>query len=111
MWRLRRVHGAARGRGDAGASGLGSGGGAGPGRELAHRAGRARPLGRIADGQTVLIHAAAGGTGQVAVKMAKHYGATVVATASLGKHETCGRWAPTTSSIPAAPISPPRCCG
>jgi NADPH2:quinone reductase len=47
-----------------------------------------RPLGRIAAGQTVLIHAAAGGTGQVAVKMAKHYGATVIATASLGKHET-----------------------
>ena len=47
-----------------------------------------RPLGRIAAGQTVLIHAAAGGTGQAAVKMAKHYGATVIATASPGKHET-----------------------
>jgi len=47
-----------------------------------------KPLGRIAAGQTVLIHAAAGGTGQVAVKMAKHYGATVIATAALGKHET-----------------------
>ena len=47
-----------------------------------------RPLGRIAAGQTVLIHAAAGGTGQVAVKMAKHYDATVIATASPGKHET-----------------------
>jgi NADPH:quinone reductase len=46
-----------------------------------------RPLGRIAAGQTVLIHAAAGGTGQAAVKMAKHYGATVIATASPGKHE------------------------
>ena len=46
-----------------------------------------RPLGRIAAGQTVLIHAAAGGTGQAAVKMAKHYGATVMATASPGKHE------------------------
>src|SRR5947207_12468861 len=42
-----------------------------------------RPLGRIAAGQTVLIHAAAGGTGQVAVTMAKHYGATVIATASV----------------------------
>jgi len=39
-----------------------------------------RPLGRIAAGQTVLI--------QAAVKMAKHYGATVIATASAGKHET-----------------------
>jgi NADPH2:quinone reductase len=47
-----------------------------------------RPLGRIAAEETVLIHAAAGGTGQAAVKMAKHYGATVIATASPGKHET-----------------------
>jgi NADPH2:quinone reductase len=47
-----------------------------------------RPLGRIAAGETVVIHAAAGGTGQAAVKMAKHYGATVIATASPGKHET-----------------------
>ena len=47
-----------------------------------------RPLGGLAAGQTVLIHAAAGGTGQAAVKMARHYGATVIATASLGKHET-----------------------
>lgn len=47
-----------------------------------------KPLGRIAVGQTVLIHAAAGATGQAAVKMAKHYGATVIATASPGKHET-----------------------
>ncbi|MDQ2805018.1 MAG: zinc-binding dehydrogenase [Pseudomonadota bacterium] len=46
-----------------------------------------RPLGCIAAGQTVLIHAAAGGTGQAAVKMAKHYGATVIAAASPGKHE------------------------
>jgi len=46
-----------------------------------------RPLGGITAGQTVLIHAAAGGTGQAAVKMAKHYGATVIATASSGKHE------------------------
>ncbi len=47
-----------------------------------------RPLGRIAAGETVLIHAAAGGTGQAAVKMAKYYGATVIATASPAKHET-----------------------
>ena len=46
-----------------------------------------KPLGRIEPGQTVLIHAAAGGTGQVAVRMAKHYGATVIAAASPGKHE------------------------
>ena len=47
-----------------------------------------RPLGGVAPGQTVLIHAAAGGTGQAAVKLAKHYGATVIATASPAKHET-----------------------
>jgi len=47
-----------------------------------------RPLGQIAAGQTALIHAAAGGTGQAAVKMAKHYGATVIAAASPAKHET-----------------------
>ncbi|MEV6334106.1 zinc-binding dehydrogenase [Nocardia vinacea] len=47
-----------------------------------------RPLGGIAAGQSVLIHAAAGATGQAAVRMAKHYGARVIATASPGKHET-----------------------
>jgi NADPH2:quinone reductase len=36
----------------------------------------------------VLIHAAAGATGQAAVKIAKHYGATVIATAAPGKHHT-----------------------
>lgn len=46
-----------------------------------------KPLGHIEAGQTVLIHAAAGGTGQVAVRLAKHYGATVIAAASPGKHE------------------------
>jgi NADPH2:quinone reductase len=47
-----------------------------------------KPLGRIATGETVLIHAAAGATGQAAVTVAKHYGATVIATASPGKHNT-----------------------
>ncbi|MGC4746714.1 zinc-binding dehydrogenase [Micromonospora sp. DT201] len=47
-----------------------------------------RPLGGLTAGQTVLIHAAAGGTGQAAVKIAKHYGATVIASASPGKHQT-----------------------
>jgi NADPH2:quinone reductase len=46
-----------------------------------------KPLGEVTAGQTVLIHAAAGATGQAAVTMAKHYGATVIATASPGKHE------------------------
>jgi NADPH2:quinone reductase len=47
-----------------------------------------KPLGGVTAGQTVLVHAAAGATGQAAVTIAKHYGATVIATASPGKHET-----------------------
>lgn len=70
-----------------------------------------RPLGRLAAEETILIHASAGGTGQAAVRMAKHYGATVIATASPSKHESVWRSAPTTSSTPAAPISPTRYCG
>jgi NADPH2:quinone reductase len=47
-----------------------------------------KPLGGVTAGQTVLIHAAAGATGQAAVTLAKHYGATVIASASPGKHDT-----------------------
>lgn len=47
-----------------------------------------RLLGGVTAGQVVLIHAAAGATGQAAVTLAKHYGAMVIATASPGKHET-----------------------
>ena len=46
-----------------------------------------KPLGQLAAGQAVLIHAAAGATGQAAVKIAKHYGAVVIGTASPEKHE------------------------
>ncbi|WP_278258443.1 zinc-binding dehydrogenase [Nocardioides convexus] len=46
-----------------------------------------RTLGRVRAGETVLVHAAAGGVGQAAVRLARHYGARVVATASPGKHE------------------------
>lgn len=46
------------------------------------------PLGGVVAGQTVLIHAAAGATGQIAVTIAKHLGATVIAAAATGKHET-----------------------
>ncbi len=45
-----------------------------------------KPLGRLAAGETVLVPAAAGGVGQAAVTMAKHFGATVIGTASPGKH-------------------------
>jgi NADPH:quinone reductase len=47
-----------------------------------------KPLGAVTAGQTVLIHGAAGATGQTAVTVAKHYGARVIATASPRKHET-----------------------
>jgi NADPH2:quinone reductase len=47
-----------------------------------------KPLGGVVAGQTVLIHAAAGATGQIAVAIAKHLGATVIAAASPSKHET-----------------------
>ncbi|MEV4346436.1 zinc-binding dehydrogenase [Actinoplanes sp. NPDC049596] len=46
-----------------------------------------KPVGGLAAGQTVVVQAAAGATGQAAVTMAKHYGATVIATASRGKHD------------------------
>lgn len=46
-----------------------------------------RPLGELKSGETVLVHAAAGGVGQAAVRLARHYGARVVATASPAKHD------------------------
>jgi NADPH2:quinone reductase len=46
-----------------------------------------RQLGRLAPGETVLVHAAAGGVGQAAVRLAKHHGATVIGAASPGKHQ------------------------
>lgn len=42
---------------------------------------------RVQAGQRVLIHAAAGGVGHVAVQIAKARGAYVIGTASAGKHE------------------------
>jgi len=41
-----------------------------------------RACGRLVKGESVLIHAAAGGVGCAAVRLAKHYGARVFATAS-----------------------------
>ena len=38
--------------------------------------------GHLEDGQTVLIHAGAGGVGMAAIQLAKHAGATVISTAS-----------------------------
>ncbi|MET8003822.1 NADPH:quinone oxidoreductase family protein [Nonomuraea glycinis] len=45
-----------------------------------------KPLGEIKAGEVVLVHAAAGGVGQAAVRLARHYGARVIATASAAKH-------------------------
>jgi NADPH:quinone reductase-like Zn-dependent oxidoreductase len=47
-----------------------------------------KPLGEVGPGDTVLVHAAAGGVGQAAVRLARHYGARVIATASPAKHDT-----------------------
>ncbi|TDT39875.1 NADPH:quinone reductase-like Zn-dependent oxidoreductase [Streptomyces sp. BK208] len=47
-----------------------------------------KPLGEVETGEAVLIHAAAGGVGQAAVRLARHYGARVTATASPEKHHT-----------------------
>ncbi|GCD95687.1 polyketide synthase [Embleya hyalina] len=42
-------------------------------------------LGRVGPGDTVLVHAGAGGVGMAAVRIARHLGAEVFATASRGK--------------------------
>jgi NADPH:quinone reductase len=47
-----------------------------------------KPLGEVQAGDVALVHAAAGGVGQAAVSLARHYGARVIATASPGKHDT-----------------------
>ncbi|MFB7720491.1 NADP-dependent oxidoreductase [Nocardia sp. NPDC056100] len=44
-------------------------------------------LAKIAPGQRVLIHAAAGGVGHLAVQIAKHHGAYVIGTARAANHE------------------------
>jgi len=44
-------------------------------------------LGNVHRGDRVLVHAAAGGVGQAAVRIAHHHGAEVIGTASAPKHE------------------------
>lgn len=46
-----------------------------------------RPLGQVGPQSVVLVHAGAGGVGQVAIRAARHFGARVIATASPEKHE------------------------
>jgi len=43
--------------------------------------------GQVQNGETILIHAAAGGVGGFAVQMAKYRGATVIGTASPSNHD------------------------
>lgn len=43
-------------------------------------------LGNVRSGETVLVHAAAGGVGQAALQICRWKGATVIGTASPGKH-------------------------
>ncbi|MGA6160960.1 SDR family NAD(P)-dependent oxidoreductase, partial [Stenotrophomonas sp. NPDC087984] len=45
-----------------------------------------RDLGNVQPGETVLVHAAAGGVGMAAVQLARHFGAAVYATAHPSKH-------------------------
>ncbi|MEZ4408053.1 MAG: medium chain dehydrogenase/reductase family protein [Polyangiales bacterium] len=44
-------------------------------------------LGNVKAGDTVLVHAVAGGVGTAALQICKRYGARVIGTASAGKHE------------------------
>ncbi|MFE7132363.1 type I polyketide synthase [Streptomyces sp. NPDC057638] len=45
-------------------------------------------LARLRRGESVLVHAAAGGVGMAAVQLARHLGAEVFGTASAGKHDS-----------------------
>jgi NADPH:quinone reductase-like Zn-dependent oxidoreductase len=43
-------------------------------------------MGGLRAGQTILIHSAGGGVGIAAIQLARHIGAAVIGTASVGKH-------------------------
>ena len=43
-------------------------------------------LGKVREGDRVLVHAVAGGVGQAALQICKHFGAEVLGTASASKH-------------------------
>ncbi len=44
-------------------------------------------MGGVRAGETVLVHSAGGGVGIAAIQLAKYRGATIIGTASTGKHE------------------------
>lgn len=48
---------------------------------------------QVGRGDTVLVHAAAGGVGSIAVQLARHLGARVIGTASEGNHDFLRGWA------------------
>ena len=50
-------------------------------------------LAGVQSGESVLVHAAAGGVGMAAVRLARHLGADVFGTATRGSGMRCGRWA------------------
>ncbi|MEV7046667.1 SDR family NAD(P)-dependent oxidoreductase, partial [Amycolatopsis sp. NPDC051061] len=60
-------------------------------------------LGHLATGQTVLVHAAAGGVGMAAVQLAQAFGATVLGTAHPSKHAVLERL-----GVPAGQLSSSR---
>jgi NADPH:quinone reductase-like Zn-dependent oxidoreductase/acyl carrier protein len=49
-------------------------------------------MAQLESGETLLVHAAAGGVGMAAVQLARHLGANVFATASPSKWEQLRRW-------------------
>ena len=46
-------------------------------------------LAQLKKGESILIHAGASGVGTAAIQLAKHIGAEIAVTASLGKHPIC----------------------
>ncbi|MCW5828055.1 MAG: zinc-binding dehydrogenase [Deltaproteobacteria bacterium] len=44
-------------------------------------------MGALKKGETILIHSAGGGVGIAAIQIARHIGATIIGTASKGKHD------------------------
>ncbi|TDB63363.1 NAD(P)H-quinone oxidoreductase [Arundinibacter roseus] len=48
-------------------------------------------VGKLKAGETVLLHAGASGVGTAAIQVARLMGATILVTASAGKHELCLR--------------------
>jgi NADPH:quinone reductase-like Zn-dependent oxidoreductase len=57
---------------------------------------------RLAAGQTVLIHGAAGGVGSIAVQLAREAGARVIGTGQSADRDRALGWAHQTCERPAA---------